>query len=221
MKTPMSERRDSYKVVSIEKSDTERVLAFLRQFFFRDEPLNLCIGLLDDDSTCAELEEFCTESIPEGLSLMAVIPDNEIVGVCLNGVITPEDNHHDEECAHPKFSKILKLLGRVSEESDVLGRFPHVKKALDIRVASVHVDYRGRGIAKALFDATRKMAKERDFQLVKVDCSSHFTALAVAKLGFECIYTLHYKDHLGENGKPVFVPEEPHTTVKTFIYHVD
>lgn len=87
-----------------------------------------------------------------GHSLMAVSPSNDILGVCLNGVLVPHDDAG--ECSHPKFEKILTLLDRVSREADVLGKFPGVK-ALDIRVASVHEDYRGRGIAKALFDATR------------------------------------------------------------------
>lgn len=58
-----------YDIVRISVQDSERVLDFLKKFFFRDEPLNICVGLLDEPgSTCAELESYCMNTIPEGSS---------------------------------------------------------------------------------------------------------------------------------------------------------
>lgn len=43
------------------------MLDFLRRLFFRDEPLNVAVGLVGpDQATCVELEDYCLESIPEG-----------------------------------------------------------------------------------------------------------------------------------------------------------
>ena len=57
----------TYTIVPITKDDTEKVVHFLRKFFFRDEPLNVTIGLLEEpDTTCPELEEYCTSCIPDG-----------------------------------------------------------------------------------------------------------------------------------------------------------
>ena len=59
--------KTAYSIVPITKDDSEKVVHFLRKFFFRDEPLNIAIGLLDEpNSTCPELEEFCTNCIPNG-----------------------------------------------------------------------------------------------------------------------------------------------------------
>jgi arylalkylamine N-acetyltransferase len=61
------------------------------------------------------------------------------------------------------------------------------------------------------------LAQELGIPLVRVDCTSHFSAKAVARLGFHCVYTLSYSDYLNPEGEPVFVPELPHTCVKTFV----
>lgn len=61
------------------------------------------------------------------------------------------------------------------------------------------------------------MAKEDGIRMVRVDCTSHFSALAVSRLGFHCIYTLNYSDHLNNAGEPVFEPPPPHTCVKTYV----
>ncbi|XP_014291149.1 arylalkylamine N-acetyltransferase 1 isoform X2 [Halyomorpha halys] len=219
-KSPMAEPK-GYMVAPITNDDIENVLAFLRKFFFRDEPLNLCIGLLDEQPTCMELEKFCVEPIPDGFSLKAVSPSGDIIGVCLNGVVNRSDEEEDMECDNAKFRKIQDLLDKVYTESDIFGRFPDVDKFLDIRVASVDKAYRGRGIAKALFDETRRIAGENGFQMVKADATSHFTALAVIKLGFQCIYCLNYGDYKDEDGKVIFSPEAPHTCVKTFVYRIN
>lgn len=67
--------------------DRERVLEFLRARFFRDEPLNMAVNLLEDENdTCAELEDYCTKSIEEGVSTVVVDKDDKLVAVGLNGL---------------------------------------------------------------------------------------------------------------------------------------
>jgi len=215
-----------YSIVPVSNRDGDRIVDFLRRFFFRDEPLNVCVGLLDGpQDTCPELEQYCIDSIPDGVSLMAVSPNGNILGVCINGILSREQDNCEkedskneaDECSNPKFRKILKLLKNVYQESNVFGQFPEVDKLLDIRVASVDDACRGHGIAKALFDRTKLLAQELGIPLVRVDCTSHFSAKAVARLGFHCVYTLSYSEYLDSEGEPVFVPELPHTCVKTFV----
>lgn len=77
-----------YHIQIITKDDKLRILKFLRRFFFRDEPLNHSIELIpeSEDSTCLELEEYCSmSSLENNLSLMAVSTNGAIVGVILNG----------------------------------------------------------------------------------------------------------------------------------------
>lgn len=55
--------------------------------------------------------------------------------------------------------------------------------------------------------------------MIRVDCTSHYSAKATARLGFQCVYTLKYADYC-EDGKPVFVPEPPHNEVKVYVQRV-
>lgn len=97
-----------------------------------------------------------------GLSIMAVSPAGYLLGVCLNGSVTKASDENEnskegsiEDCANPKFKKILKLLSTVTRLSNVFGHFPTVDKVLDIRIISVDESCRGQGICKALIDKTR------------------------------------------------------------------
>ena len=62
-----------YKIVPVTPKDTEKVLDHLRRFFFRDEPLNIDVKLLGEngDEDCHELEQYCSQSIPEGIRILS------------------------------------------------------------------------------------------------------------------------------------------------------
>lgn len=215
-----------HRFVKIANNDGERVLQFLRRFFFMDEPLNIAVGLLDEPgSTCSELEQYCIDSIPDGVSFMAVNSSGEVIGVCLNGVdVRGKSNDEDSknfECRNPRFGKILGLLQNVNKQSDVFGQFPEVDRMLEVRILSVDDAYRGQGIAKALIEKTRLEGEKMGIPLMRVDCTSHFSAKAVARLGFHCVYTLQYADYLDKEGQRVFHPPPPHTCCKTFVRHLN
>lgn len=227
----MQDEQDTLSTFTISKvtnRDTDRIIDFLRRFFFKDEPLNVAVGLLaDPDSNCIELEEYCINSIPDGVSLMVLNADGEIVGVCLNGIDQKNGKvskdgaeNTDEECANPKFRKILNLLSEVSKRSNVFGQFPSAEKVLEVRILSVDDNYRGKGIAKKLIEKSKDLGQELGIPLVRVDCTSTFSAMAVARLGFQCIFSMDYAEYLDSNGEQVFHPPPPHSSVKTFIYQL-
>ncbi|CAH1390088.1 unnamed protein product [Nezara viridula] len=216
----MAEKK-GYVIAQITNDDIESLLCFLRKFFFRDEPLNLCVGLLDEQPTSVDYEKYCLDSIPDGISLKAVSPSGDIIGVCLNAIVNRSDDFEEMECFDPKFRITQDLIDTINIELDIFGRFSYVDKLIDIRVLSVDEAYRGQGIAKALLDKTKRVASENGFQMIKTDATSHFTALAVTKLGFECIYTLNYADYKDEDGKVIFTPEAPHTCVRTLVYQLN
>lgn len=53
--------------------------------------------------------------------------------------------------------------------------------------------------------------------MIDVECSSYFTAKAVEKLGFKCIYSLLYMDYVNEKGEIVFKPQPPHEHFKIYM----
>lgn len=100
---------------------------------------------------------------PVGCSVKAVSSDGRLLGVRLNGLLTraeyseePADSQQEvEECTHPRFRKILRLLKRVYWESNVFTRFPEAQRVLEIRITSVDEAYRCLGIAQAFTERTK------------------------------------------------------------------
>ncbi|XP_021942254.1 dopamine N-acetyltransferase-like isoform X2 [Zootermopsis nevadensis] len=197
-------------------SDYEGILQLMRCSFLRDEPLHVAVGLTDEDGACLEMEKFCLETLAD------VAPGGEVVGACLNGCHEPghvgQMEAEAESCPNPKLKKILRFLATLERRADVFGKFPEVDKLLEIRTIAVDGAWRGRGVATALMERTRQIAPELGFALIKVDCTSEFSALAMMKLDAHCVFSMKYADYCAPNSdEPVFEPEPPHTGVKTFI----
>jgi hypothetical protein len=61
------------------------------RFFFRDEPMNLAVNLLETpESRCEELEDYSASTIDQGFSVAAVDDNGEFVGLVINGLVTRE-----------------------------------------------------------------------------------------------------------------------------------
>ncbi|KRT84410.1 hypothetical protein AMK59_2792, partial [Oryctes borbonicus] len=134
---------EPFSIEKIKPRDTEKVLEFLRNFFFRDEPLNVNIKLLEGEQTCPDLEEFSLKAIKDNVSLMAITESGKIIGVSLNGIIERNITGDDLIVTDPKFSKILGLLTYVDKEADVFRRYPDVDKMILVEILSVDGSWRG------------------------------------------------------------------------------
>ncbi|KMR04593.1 dopamine n-acetyltransferase isoformx1 [Lasius niger] len=211
-----------YHIEIINKDDKLRVLKFLRRFFFRDEPLNQSIQLIPEgeDSTCTELEDYCSHSSFENnLSLMAVTANGAIIGVLLNDKIDPpsdEEPEYIESCKNAKFKKILRLLHHIDKSVNVDGQFRDLN-VLEIKIISVDTNWRGKGVGKTLIEKAIEIAKEQGFHYARADCSSLFSGKLCARIGFDAIYKLNYNDYVDEEGKPIFSPASPHTAVVSYV----
>lgn len=62
------------------------------------------------------------------------------------------------------------------------------------------------------------MALEKGYKVIDVECSSQYSANAVEKCGFECIYSMPYSHYLDENGEVVFKTQPPHTDIKIYVF---
>lgn len=62
----VNKEQSSYSIVPVTGNDTLSVADFLRKFFFRDEPLNVAIQLLEETDSAAKLEKYCTGYLQYG-----------------------------------------------------------------------------------------------------------------------------------------------------------
>lgn len=63
----------------------------------------------------------------------------------------------------------------------------------------------------------RELALEKGCQMIYVECTSHFSAKAVERLGFQCIYSLAYTDYANEHGEIIFKTHSPHRFAKVYV----
>ncbi|KAJ8945447.1 hypothetical protein NQ318_009905 [Aromia moschata] len=146
-----------YEISVATEADREDIRKFLQTFFFRDEPLNSYLELINDERpTCKELEDFSLKELDNGFNLKAT-HNGKLIGVSLNGILERGWLDRDPAyfwCNDEKFNLILALLGYVTRQADTFNAFPGCDKAMTVKILSVDSAYRGKGLAKALMSRT-------------------------------------------------------------------
>ncbi|KAI8432342.1 hypothetical protein MSG28_004756 [Choristoneura fumiferana] len=110
-------------------------------FFFRDEPMNRAVELLETpDARCPELEDYASSSLSDGVSIAAF---DDL------GEMEADYTDKSEECSNLKFRRIIKVLGHLDREARIWDKVAkHCNKVVEIRIASTHSEWRGRGLMR-------------------------------------------------------------------------
>ncbi|XP_026816934.1 dopamine N-acetyltransferase-like [Rhopalosiphum maidis] len=212
----------SFKIVPITDNDKEVVINFIKQNFFRDEPLCASLGLIEEKESVIQLEKFCVDALQNGISFMAVSTETgEMIGVSLDNTMCRgnEINEIVEENndKSSKFNDIMVLLDKAKRDTDIFGKYPNIDRIMDLKIITVNEAYRGQGVCKALIDKSKELALELRYQMIYVECTSHFTAMAVERFGFQCIYSLSYTDYVNKQNEVVFKTQPPHKYFKVYV----
>lgn len=111
--------------------------------------------------------------------------------------------------------KIIEGILKFMEDSaDIFGRYPDIDRYVEGCILSVHSGYRSYGIGSKLFRALFDLCREHN-AVLKVFCSSIFTAKICEKFGMELIFAIPYADVRLGNLPRLNVPE-PHTIGRDF-----
>ncbi|CAK1582649.1 unnamed protein product [Parnassius mnemosyne] len=196
---PRAMAKPAYTLCRISPQAKETVLDFLRRFFFRDEPLNKTINLLETpQSRCMELEEYAASTLRDGVSVAAVDGNGEFVGLVINGLARREEVDYtdkSEECPHPKFKRILKVLGHLDREARIWDKLPkECHTVMEVRIASTHSNWRGQGLMRVLCEESERIAREVGAGAMRMDTTSAFSAAAAERLNYRSIYGVFYED---------------------------
>ncbi|XP_073946326.1 arylalkylamine N-acetyltransferase 1-like isoform X2 [Choristoneura fumiferana] len=214
---PRSMQKPAYTLRKLSASDKEITLAFLRRFFFRDEPMNRAVELLETpDARCPELEDYASSSLSDGVSIAAFDDLGEMVGVVINGIVKREEADYtdkSEECSNLKFRRIIKVLGHLDREARIWDKVAkHCNKVVEIRIASTHSEWRGRGLMRVLCEETERVARAIGATAMRMDTTSAFSAAAAERLHFRSVYAVLYAD-LPDAPQP----EAPHLETRVYI----
>ncbi|RVE51340.1 hypothetical protein evm_004020 [Chilo suppressalis] len=201
---PRKMAQPGYTVQKLSINDMQKALDFLGRFFFRDEPMNKAVNLLETaESRCEELEEYSASTVDQGFSVAAMDETGKMVGLVINGLVRREEVDYtdkSEDCENPKFRRILKVLGHLDREAKIWEKLPPTcDKVMEVRIASTDSSWRGRGLMRVLCEESERLAKEAGAGAMRMDTTSAFSAAAAQRLGRSevTIISLRYLQHRG------------------------
>ncbi|SPP75218.1 dopamine N-acetyltransferase isoform X1 [Drosophila guanche] len=203
-----------YTIELVQPEDADAVIAMLKTFFFKDEPLNTFLDL----GECKELEKYSLKPLSDNCSYKAVNKSGDIIGIFLNGLMrrpSPDEvpEKAADSCDHPKFKKILSLMDHVEEKFNIFDHYPNEELILDGKILSVDTNYRGLGIAGRLTERAYEYMRENGINVYHVLCSSHYSARVMEKLGFHEVFSMQFSEYQPD-GKVVFKPAHPHVGMR-------
>lgn len=164
------------------------------------------------------------QSVHEAISFQTVLiaverETNKLVGILIAG---PIDLRYGEilkrlanEPSDEKAMDVYSLLSYIEEKANLFERYC-VKECLQIQVVSIHPDHRRQKIATKLFHAIFDLAKVKNYNLISVDSSNVYIEKIAENLEMHCIADVSYQEYNDHLGKILFVPTEPHTTIKVY-----
>jgi arylalkylamine N-acetyltransferase len=107
--------------------------------------------------------------------------------------------------------KMWHYLNFVDLKFNMFDEYPDCDAFLNVKVVSVHSNYRNSGV---LLNLGMKNTKANYLYGV---CSSLFSARAGIRLGWKEVFTLPYSDYVDENGKQILFPDKPHDAMRVFM----
>lgn len=204
------------------ESERDKVLQFLRDYFFTEEPINRAYPIRDDSME----EEFLLSLLPSGNIILAIdaTTNNEtIAGLACIGEITKnyskESWDESETTENLKWRDILKFMSHIEAKSNVCERF-NVTKAVHLHGVTVNKNYRGKSLGKKLFQECFKIAKMRNYKFVSADCTSIYSIHIAESVGMEFVSMVTYDEYHEKIGQKIFNPIHPHTEIKTFVKRI-
>nr|XP_022920579.1 dopamine N-acetyltransferase-like [Onthophagus taurus] len=207
--------------MKVPESRYEEVIEYLREAF-PDEPLNVAIGLCQKGVPCELLESQDLQTLRDGLSVMVIDKTTgEIAGVALNGISRKGDVETAMEAMKDidsiEYHHIFELLFGLNKKADLFNKYK-VDKIFELRILSVDGKYRGRGIAKELFQRSEIVAEESGFKLIKVDATSFFTQKIAESVGLKTEAEINYKEFEDNEGKRIYYKvKSPHDYYKLMV----
>lgn len=211
-------------------SEHDRVLQFLRQHFFNEEPINNAYPIKDESMEEEFILSLLTADEPRGGGIILAIDSNDdkkrcdrIVGLLAYGRITrsyaKESWDESETTTNLKWKDILKFMSYIESKSNVCERFD-VDEALHIHSTAVDSECRGRAIGKLLFAECFRIARDQNFRLVSAECTSVYSVRIAESLGMRHVSTVTYDEYNRRIGYEMFTPIAPHYEIKSFVKQV-
>lgn len=111
-------------------------------------------------------------------------------------------------------------MDHIDTQYKLFDEYPEFDRALDGKILSVNDQYRGLGIAKQLTQRSIEYMQEHRIPLYHILCSSEYSAMVCARLGFTEKFVLPYIDYV-VNGENPLLPTAPHVATKIYVKKIE
>ncbi|KAI4465525.1 n-acetyltransferase-related [Holotrichia oblita] len=234
---------ENYRYEILSQNTLQGGLDVMRKSFFLDEKVCIAVELHKHPNAIDELEELCVRAANDGVSVVAVEKKSGLVaGASFNKLQVksqPGDEPYFEKfaanCKEPSAKALVMFMKEADESCDLFG-YCNADCVLELMFLATLREYRGKGIAKALSEASIKLGKllleGKDFKQSLTDtklplepipkaATALFTSLITQKigqkLGFIKAMELYYKD-MNFDGKTFAERIGPQTPSVTLEY---
>nr|XP_016928233.1 dopamine N-acetyltransferase [Drosophila suzukii] len=200
-------------------ADYEKLKLFMKEEYFNAEPLCQSCGEDVHLQNEEENDAINLSMIAQGTSLLALDEndDGRIVGFVLAGAQVPEDVERYAQTAKTltenAWGRIFIILTKAEREANIFERYG-VSKVLYSHITSVAASMRGKGLGSRLAITLMDLGRSQGLPVMVAYCTSFYSARQKKALGMECIYSLDYTDYKEDQGRVIFAPAAPNTTLR-------
>ncbi|XP_039295217.1 uncharacterized protein LOC111053149 [Nilaparvata lugens] len=187
---------------------------FLKHTYLKNDPLLLANGLNND----MDLLDYWLDEIQEHLSVLAVDKKSgKVIGVAAGSECTPESAEKSKELAartikNTNAFRVACLFADLPEKTQLFERF-RIQNMFEVNMIGTHPDYRQQGLAKYMLLHLRALARRTGYPLLRIDCTSHFSARIALKQGMEKFSERKVNEYKDQDKKPwvAIIPPPPHS----------
>jgi len=210
---------DPFIILRASPEDTEEILDLMWESYFPDEPITKSTGLHLQRNEIFDQET--TNTLSKGISLIARCKYNGcLVGGCINNVLCPWDADMMEKFActlkNEKMAELYMFFAYLIRAPDLFDKYC-TSQVFEIQMVFVRHTDRKKGLACRLVQASRDLAVDLGYQIIRVDASNIQSAKICEKLKMKLVFELPYCSYIGENMEPVFKVNEPNQTLRVYI----
>ncbi|GLV41104.1 Agmatine N-acetyltransferase [Carabus blaptoides fortunei] len=208
-----------FVIVRVTPNDYQSVMELFWNSYFIAEPTTVAAGLANTRNVT--FENKIMESMAQGMSLMVRCRyDGSVVGAAINTAMCPWDpdlmDEFADTCSCQRMSDLLHFLAHISRAPKLWTRFCETK-IFEVSYLATRPDDRRQGIGLALLQRSLDLGKDLSYKVLRVDGTSRYTQLICEKLKMKMVYEIPYESYRGPDGKVLFRPPPPHTSVKIYV----
>ena len=217
-----AERKKDWKLEVATKCDNKDIIGFVERNFYKEDAL---YRSLICNQKPQELRDMFQRSLDHGLSVIARnICSNNIVGVSINDRACKDDGcrlagigSKSKDCS---VKKLFQTLSVINMDPKLCNKVCCDELVNVGSVLSVCEKHWNKGIGLGLIQDSLHLAKNKNFQFAKMNCTNNNTINMAEKLNMEKVWCAAYKDIMCRGIKPKALPDPPHTNVNVFLMNL-